>query len=211
VGRNCRERETAPAFLRLASACVGPPLQRDGAVPGTPIPGCSGNSVTRGSPRYGRGTEAAEPLGEDEATGTAVAHLAREAIDPTTGEVLDGEVLPSNSLTVEEWAARITEPAGTPSVVAAHDRSDPALAIAGDGRHLALAATLAQQPDDLQVGTLDRLPGRPLALAHRSRRDRSPCSGEQPRPGLTSRQSTPSRHFLHASTGFGISRLRGRS
>jgi hypothetical protein len=59
----------------------------------------------------------------------------------------------------------IAKPAGTLGVVAAHDLGDPPLAIAGDGRHLALAPTLAQQPDDLQVGTLDRQPGRSITLA----------------------------------------------
>ncbi len=59
----------------------------------------------------------------------------------------------------------IAKPAGTLGGVAAHDLGDPALAIAGDRRHLALAPTLAQQPDDLQMGTLDRLPGRSKALA----------------------------------------------
>src|SRR5688500_9464177 len=58
----------------------------------------------------------------------------------------------------------ITEPVRTFGVVAPHDLGDPPLAIAGDRRHLALAPTLAHEPDDLQVGTLDRLPGRPVTL-----------------------------------------------
>src|SRR6476659_863063 len=48
-------------------------------------------------------------------------------------------------------AAVIAEPVQPFLVIAMHDHADPALAVAADRRHVTLAPTLAQQPDDLQV------------------------------------------------------------
>src|SRR6476619_4250182 len=62
-----------------------------------------------------------------------------------------GRGLGQDRLGASILAAVIAEPVQPFLVIAMHDHADPALAVAADRRHITLAPTLAQKPDDLQV------------------------------------------------------------